>query len=337
MITIALTNIGRQEEPTQEMVRLQIYVTNEEFLGVYDLLEVWKSESGASGPYARIAGEILPARIPEDASDPASPPVAGPNAVLVGKDLRLSVSDQDVTIVFTGSDPLTYLQAAIQVGVQGAGVGAYVTAEGLFVVQTTTSGRAGGRLQILGGEAAPLLGLPTGTDVVYGQDFSLALSENTNTYEYVDPWGSSAHYYKVRFINSNTGATSEFSQAYPGTERLGLEPQSLAVGRLTLVDAAGKTLINKDVRVHMEFSGQIIDGKVVAGGDLIRSTDETGSVEFTLPRGEKVSVSIPGTSLVRTITVPDQDLFNLLDPDIADQDIFKVVVPDIVYAERRSL
>jgi hypothetical protein len=60
-------------------------------------------------------------------------------------------------------------------------------------------------------------------------------------------------------------------------------------------------------------------------------------VEFILPRGQKVTVAVAGTSLVRTITVPDRESFNLFDPDIADDDVFKVQVPLLVMAERRSL
>jgi hypothetical protein len=103
------------------------------------------------------------------------------------------------------------------------------------------------------------------------------------------------------------------------------------------VRADGSPLINQEVRLHIGFTGQSFGDKTVAGGDLRALTDDTGKAEFLLPRSQKVGVAITGTTLVRTITVPDKDTFNLLDPDLADDDIFRVQVPDIVVAERRSL
>jgi hypothetical protein len=341
MTTVAVTPIGRQQEASNEVIRLVVYVTEAEKFELYNQLEIWKSKDTTSGPYREQTGaEVRGARIPKDAPDEPTTPETGPSAVLVGKDLRLLINEQDeLTITFTGADPLTFADAAAQVDAQGQGlVRAYVSELGGFVLQTTFPG-VGSLLRVVGGEAAPLLGLPTDEPDSLAQGIAarLTLSQGTTAYEFLDLWGSSEYYYKVRFRNSTTGAVSEFSQYFPGSKRLGLEPSSLAIGTVTLVTTEGKPLVNQEVRVNIEHTGAIIDDKLVAGGDAVQLTDETGKVEFTLPRGQKVSVAIAGTRLVRTITVPDQDIFNLLDPNIADQDIFRVQVPELVMAERRSL
>jgi hypothetical protein len=336
MTTIAVTPIGRQPDSTSEIIQLQIHVSEAEVFELYDRIEVWKSCDLASGPYEELtAVDTRGARLPQDAEDPPSGLVAGRMAMLVGKDLILEVDGVQLAIVFSGTDPLHYGTAALQVTAQGqARVIAYVTTTGVFVLQSTTLGRYA-RLQVLGGEAAAILGLPS--YLAHGLEARLVLLEGTDRYTFVDPWGSKEHFYKVRFRNSSTGATSEFSQCFPGTKRLGLEPERLARGIIALVTVTGEPLINQKVQVHLEPVGTLIDEKLVAGSDQIGMTNEEGRCEFLLPRGLKVSVSVAGTGIFRTITVPDRDTFHLLDPDIADEDIFKVRVPELVMAERRTL
>jgi hypothetical protein len=343
MTTIMVTPIGRQEEASGEAIQLVIHVTEAEVFQLYNQIEVWKSEDLPSGPYEELTADVLsPARLPQGApNDPQSLP-SGPSALLVDKDLRMvagavSLSQPDeIEVIFTGADPLTFGDAAAQVTAGGLGrVRAYVTEAGQFVLESLLAGRWA-RLWVVGGAAAPVLGLPV-DEVTYGRDARRTLVEGVTAYSFLDYWGSSAHFYKVRFRNSMTGAVSEFSQVFPGTKKTGLEPTDLSLGQLTLVRADGAPLINQEVRVNMEFTGSLVADKLLAGGDLVKLTDSEGKVEFILPRGQKVTVAVAGTSLVRTITVPDRESFNLFDPDIADDDVFKVQVPLLVMAERRSL
>jgi len=341
MNTIMVTPIGRQEEASGEAIQLVIYVTEEEVFQLYNQIEVWKSVDLPSGPYEELtAANLSAARLPQGAPDSPDSLVAGPNAVLVDKDLRVAVADDDeIVIIFTGADPLSFGDAAVQVTTFGLGkVRAYVTEAGQFVLESLLAGRWS-RMWVTGGTAAPVLGLPV-NEIAYGRDARRALGgadQGVIAYSFLDYWGSSAHHYKVRFRNSNTGAVSEFSQVFPGTKKTGLEPTDLSLGQATLVKADGAPLINQEVRVNMEFTGSLIADKLLAGGDLVKLTDAEGKVEFILPRGQKVSVAVAGTSLVRTITVPDRESFYLFDPDIADDDVFRVQVPDLVMAERRSL
>jgi len=338
MTTIMVTPIGRQEEASGEAIQLVIYVTEAEVFQLYNQIEVWKSEDLPSGPYEELtAANLSAARLPQGAPDDPQSAPTGPSAILVDKDLRVAVADDgEVVVIFTGADPLTFGDAAAQVTAGGLGkVRAYVTEAGQFVLESLLAGRWA-RLWVAGGTAAPVLGLPV-DEVAYGRDARRTLVEGIQAYSFLDYWGSSAHFYKVRFRNSMTGAVSEFSQVFPGTKKTGLETTDLSLGQATLVKADGAPLINQEVRVNMEFTGSLIADKLLAGGDLVKLTDSEGKVEFILPRGQKVTVAVAGTSLVRTITVPDRENFNLFDPDIADDDIFRVQVPELVMAERRSL
>lgn len=340
--TIAVSPLGRQADSTGEVIQLEIYVSNEDFFGVYDRLEAWRSRDTQSGPYEELTDDgVSPARIPKGAADSPASPVTGPSVTIVGQELDLLVNEEDeVSVTFTGVDPLTYAEIAAQIDAAAPSlVRAYVSDDPQVVVQTAGAGTAVS-LRVVGGSAATLLGLPTEEpdSLAYGRDARVALIEGRTAYQFTDLRGSADYYYKIRFRNTNTSAVSEFSLPHTVMAKLGLAPGRLALGQLDLVRVNGKPLINQPVRVHTEFGRPVtVDGKTMAGTDVEESTDADGHVEFLLVRGAQVSVAVPGTSLVREITVPDIDTFNLLDPSISGDDIFRVQVPELTYAPRRSL
>jgi hypothetical protein len=214
----------------------------------------------------------------------------------------------------------------------------YVTDDGVLVVETTDVG-TGAALRVSGGDAAPLLGLPVDS-LATGKDSWIELRDGKNQYRFIDARSSEDTYYKVRARNSTNDNISEFSQYFSIGRRLGLNSSDLVLGRVDLVQTNGKPLIHQSVRVSGDFTGRVIGDKVLAGSDQVQQTNLNGRVEFVLVRGEKVTVAIPGTNLVRDITVPEDEtieVFNLMDPTIADNDIFVVQTPNIIMAERRSL
>jgi hypothetical protein len=244
-----------------------------------------------------------------------------------------------VDIAFAGIDPISFGAAASQIVAQGLGLlGAYVATDGTFVV-TGAGGGLESLLQLVSGDAAPQLGLVVGSEAA-GKEAWLHLVPGQSEYRFTDPFGDSRFFYKTRFRNSSTNAVSAFSQVFTSASRLGISPSSLITGQVSLVQVNGKPLAFQEVRIHTEFNGTTVGGKVLAGGDVVRCTDVNGYVEFLLLRGQLLTVSLPGTDLYRQITVPtDPSLttFNLMDPSIAGEDVFKVAVPNLVYAERRSL
>lgn len=347
MSTIVVSTQQQQEsdEPSSEIVQLQILVKREDYEGLFDQIEVWRSRSSINGPYEELTAETWKsARIPKLAGDMVSSPPAGASVVIVGLTLELRVDeDQDIVITFTGTDPLTYADAASQITAQGlTKVRSYVDEDGLLVVETTYPG-TGAVLRIVGGDAAPLLGLPTDEpgSLAYGRDPRIAIKPDVEQYLFTDIRGSDAYYYKTRFRNKLSDGVSEFSQPFSLGQALGVSSANIACGQLDLVGLDGRPMANVEVSVHNLYRYDLVENKLVSAQQQNRATDVNGHVEFTLVRGTKVTVAISGTDIVRDITVPtDQDvkIFNLLDPEVAaEDDVFKVQVPNYVYASRRSL
>lgn len=345
MATIVVSPLVPEEEPTPELLQLEIFVKNEDWLGFFDVIEVWRSRQTAAGPFEELtADDWIPARIPKDAPDPPVPPIVGPSINIVGKPLQLRVNElDDLVIIFTGIDPLTFATVASQITAQGlTKVGGYVIEGGEIALQTSDAG-TGAVLRIVGGEAAVILGLPTEepSSLSFGKDARIPLIEHQQLYPFTDINGSVGFFYKTRFRNRTTGATSEFSQPFGVGSSAGVTQINLACGQLDLVSIDGKPLIRQEVRVHMGFNGSIVDGRLLGGSDISKRTNDDGHVEFILVRGQKVTVAIVGTDLVREIIVPvDQAIkvFNLLDPSVGTgDDFFKVRVPQLIFAERRTL
>lgn len=347
MPTIVVSPVLVGEEDPQfsyEVINLRVVVQESVFAGVFDQLEIWRSRNGEAGPFEEAtAGSWLPARVPAGAPDAPATPETGRSAALSGLSLELLVKGSPLSVTFSGGGPLTYAAAASQVNVQGAGqVAAYVAGDGTFVLQTVGAGTEE-TLQVLESEAAPLLGLPTTEpgSLAFGRDTRISLRHGVEEYLFTDLRGARELFYKTRFRNRNTGATSEFSQVYSVGQAIGLG--DLVCGKLELVGLDGRPLANHSVVVfnRLNFALHASTGKLVASQTLSKLTDRNGAAQFFLVRGVKVTVSIPGTDIVRDITVPTDPavkVFGLLDAAVGDgDDVFKVQVPDIIYAERRSL
>ena len=273
------------------------------------------------------------------------PALTGSSINIVGKKLIVRVDEDkenDLTTTFTGTDPLTLSTVAGQIVTAGLGkLSSYVDADGLLVVETTEPG-TGAALRIVSSGAAPLLGLPVQEpdSLAFGKDARILLVKGKENYAFTDQNGSVDYFYKTRFRNRTAGSVSEFSAAFQPKPTSGVASSNLVCGILDLVSVDGKPIVDQEVRLHSSFDGTIVDDHVIAGQDVIKKTDSAGHVEFTLVRGQKLTVAITGTDLIRTITVPSDSsvsTFMLLDPSIAGEDVFKVRVPDVVFAERRSL
>lgn len=321
-----------------EVVRLDIILAVDDFAGVFDQLEIWRSLSGESGPYAEVTAVAwMGARLPASGGDRPSSPVTGPSAALVGKDLTFLVNGlETLTVTLTGSDPLTRAQVATQLTL-GA-ISSYVDGTGQLVVGTVQPG-SGATLELTAGSAAGDLGLPLG-DVAYGREPRLALMSSRTRYGFLDQRGRGGAFYKTRFRNRLTVSVSDFSQGFGRISSIGISPELVATGSLDLIDVQGRPLAHREVRIHTEFNGILIDGKLMGGTSITLQTNDDGHLDVVLVRGQKVTVAVLGTDLVRDIVVPtDPNVvqFSLFDPTLAGPDVFRVQVPNLVYAERRSL
>lgn len=333
------------ETPTSEVVNLQIFLKGEDWESYFSQLQVFRSRTGSSGPYEELtAASMAPAKLPLGSGSEPSTPVTGQEVVLVGTTLELLVNEkEEIVIAFTGSDPLTYADAATQIIAQGRNqLYSYVDDDGLLVVTTTAVG-TGAVLEVKGGGAAPQLGLSTTapSNIDYGEDTRVPLVVGKDEYRFTDIRGSRNYFYKTRYLNPLNGATSDYSRAFSASEYVGISQENLVCGVVRLVTGDGRPICGQRVQLSMEYNGSIVEDAVLAGSDLCKQTDEAGRVEFTLVRGQQFNVSIPGTHLNRTIvspTDPTVATFNLMSPDVSgDQDAFTVAVPELVTAERRTL
>lgn len=345
MTTIVVSPTQVEEVQSSEMIQLQILVKEEDWWGLFDQVEVWRSRDTINGPYEELTAEKwLYARVPKTAGDTPAVPVSGAPLVISGKTLQLKVNEtDDLVIVVSGVDPMTTAAVAAQITTQGQlKVRSYVDSQGVLVVETTEPG-TGAVLRIVGGDVAALVGLPMTEPecLAYGRDARIALKRGTAEYLFTDVRGSTDYFYKTRFRNRLSMAVSEFSQPFSVGQALGISSTNIVLGYVNLVDMTGKPLAYRTVSVHNRFQGELVENKFIAGRDETKLTDLHGHAEFTLVRGCTATVAISGTDIARDIVVPTDPtvkVFSMLDPNVGTgDDIFKVQVPDLIYAERRSL
>lgn len=326
---------------TKQPQTLTLFAEPADWSGLFDQLEVWRSRLGEGGPYELLTAGWSPARLPKDA--PLTGGGSGYVPALSGKPLILFINEEvQVEVTFVGTDPITLAAATAQIEAQSNGyLTSYVSSDARPVVCTAAMGLSA-TLRVVGGDAAPLLGLPTQEpqSVSFGTDPRISLVSSKTTYVFKDPNSSPEYYYKTRFHNSVDGAVSAFSDPFNTLGPTTLSAPSLVRCTLDLVDVSGTAAANRDVVVYGEFGKQLIEGRFVVGGSIRKTTDYTGHVSFLLPRGLEVSVAIGGTNVVRTLTVPTDpgvETISLLDPDLSKEDVFGVERVEQTFAARRSL
>lgn len=345
MSTIVVSPLSSRVVSAFEVVNLEILVKNEDFLGVFDLLEVWRSRGSSSGPYEELTASVwLPARLPSTAGSLPTPAVVGPTVNLVGKTLQFVLKEKDtVSVLFTGTNPLTYAQAATQITAQSAGrLRAYVDAAVQLTVETLEPG-TGAALRVLPSDAASLLALPLAEpeSLVFGRDAHVRLRAGLTTYMFSDVSGSPSYQYKTRFRHAATGAVSEFSQPFSVTQTSGISASNLVIGYLNLVTLEGKPLVGREVSLCSPFTGELVENRLLAGTPLLQRTDQQGHVEFTLVRGQKYALAISGLNLAKEIVAPIDaavSSFSLVSAAVGTQDdYFRVREPEVTLMERRHI
>jgi hypothetical protein len=344
MSTIVGKPLVTEVDDPVEVVELQIITKAEEWEGLFNRIEVWRSTSSPAGPFEALTAESwMPAVIPNDAGPEPVPPVSGRQVVLGGTQLLIRVDMvDDLVISFADSNPVTYAQAADTITAQSAGrFRAYVDATGKIVVMGVRPGTSAA-LEITGGDAAPLLGLPTTSpeNTAFGRDAHIGLMSKQQQYVFTDMRGSKAYFYRTRFLNTVNHAVSGFSTSFSVGQALGISPTNVVCGYVELVGTDGRPLANQLVQVYAPTQTNLVEGKLVTGPRQARMTDVNGYAEFTMVRGVGYTVSITGTDLVREFvapTDPNVKIFSLFEKTIGKQsDLFTVVRPALVYAERRT-
>lgn len=328
--------LSREEE---HVVRLDIRVEDSEWQGQYDRLEVYRSVLGAAGPYEELTGAAWSrARLPSGATeDPGNS--SGPLVPVGGKELVLLLNGSHlVEVIFTGT--VTHAEAALEIEEYGRPLlYAYVDQRNRLAMQTQALGGVAS-IQVVSGDAAPILGLEIGA-IGYGADPRPVLIPNQKRYRVTDYYGKSTYYYRTRFYNTSTGASSEMSPAFSAKGFVSVDPSNIVRGFVRLIRRDGRPNAKQQLTVYTPVLGQRVDGATVTSETDAVLTDDNGYAEVTLLRGTTVDVNITGTNLMRRVVVPTDptlEIFDLLDPAYGTDDAFAVQRPETVpFAERNTL
>jgi hypothetical protein len=309
-------------------VTLNIFVQDiSTVLQSYNAVKIRRSRSGESGPW-----EELTASSPTKALLLA--PTAGPYN-LNGKTLSLEVDQSDaVSIVFTAND-MSADEAAGVVNAVVPGIASEV--DGALQIRSTSLGTIS-KLKIAGGGAASVFGWVTG-DVSYGKDQYITLQAGVDNYTFIDKNGAADYYYGAAFYNTVTNLQSVWSDPFKGAVGTVVSSAHLSTAKVDLVDAGGAAVSGQVITFYSQFDPLKVEGYQVA---IVRKpvkieTDNSGHAEASLVRGLRLKVVFEGTALIRDITVPDEDSFDLLDLMAVAPDPFSPVDPEVPYAIRRTL
>lgn len=310
------------------VIKLKIYVANlTNVLGLFDKMQVWRSEDGIAGTYFEITAATAQAAT-------LLGTVTGP-FTLNGKTIKLKVnqgSEQTLTIV--SADPIAiddlvdYLNSL-------AGTGIVASEDGGALRLTTATTGTAAVLEITGGTALADLGLTDG-DIDNGEDERITLSPASSSYEYDDQSGDPDNYYKVRYYNSGTGMFSSFGDPVKGDIGSIVAPTDLVKASGTFAKLDGKPVSGMAIIFYNVYMPPLAVGDIgIVGREIRVETDQAGYVETMLVKGSTVDVILSGTGIIRRIIVPDAD-FNIMSAVAAAEDNFQIQIPDIPAAVRRS-
>lgn len=336
---IPVANTSALSIATSLTARLVLRFDETDWTGLYDRVEVWRSRLTDAGPYEEVTGIMW---TPAMLSCPGAS-VAPRFAPIVGKELDLLINEATpLTLTFTGVDPLSAADVASQIQLAGFGLlAASAQPDGSVLISTLQPG-ASAVLRAVGGNAAPILGLPLVEpgSIGFGTDPRILLQTGVRIYTFIDPHGSEAYFYKTRFRNGVTGGKSAFSPPFSAKTNVGIEPEQLVRGTTTLVDGGGKPMLNRRILVSVPNQYLTVSGKTIFGTDQTIETDARGYAELYLVRGARFRFAVSGTQMVREVTAPTDSTvttFDLFDPQYGTDDIYKVQVPNVDYAVRRTL
>lgn len=335
---VSIAKVVSNGGDAKELVALHVNLTDEDWDG-FNAMEFEVSRGLSTGPFDTLTAPTWTrARVPEDAGPPGTPP-SSPVVDIIGRTLKLQVDGNDISYTFLdpGGGTITVEQAVAQLGSFSGQFIAWITDGAQAVLETVSVGTASS-LRVYSSEAASALQLPIG--LYTGKNGRPVHILGKERYVFYDTLGSSEYFYRMRFVNTVTGAHSSYTQPYPGSMPRGVTTLNLITGKLKLAGVDGRPVPDRMVLVQMNHTLDGSDGFLLTEDPITKTTDRFGEVEFLLVRGAKVTVTIVGTDIVRDIEVPTDPaigVFNLLDPSIGPDDYWKAQQPTIKWAQRRSL
>jgi hypothetical protein len=282
--------------------------------------------------------EIYEATLYANESWEITAPAAGPARVVSAKSGFFRMGGATLTFVRNGGAPqsvsfpdtiIDWTAAQLAAVINDSEPGCASVVDGCLVLSSITTGRTSS-LQVT--SAPTLLGLPA--EVVYGTDSRLLLVDGQSVYAYYDVAGASSSRYQWRFSANGSNPISKMSALVSGkTVPISGVALSFATARFIGLDGRpAKMTVLVAAENNINISGFTVQEQQTQAF----SSDENGYFFIPLVQGARVRIAIEGTSLVRTLTVPNTASFDLMQAlsDAPDQFTVQTVPPLLT---RRSL
>ena len=254
-----------------------------------------------------------------------------------GLDLELLVSGVEVTVTFSGTDPLEAADLQADLDAEEL-LESEVLGDGSVAIRTVTTG-TGATLEVVGGDGAAGVHLSTGVAAI-GSEADTVLVAGVHEYLLTDQQSSIDYWYRVQFLHHTSSVMSPRSVAFPVGQPQRTPWESTISGFIRIADMSGAPIPGREVVIHNSHTPNRTGASGEWGvfrGYLKLVTDRNGYAEVRLLRGIKVEVSVTGSGFVRTIVVPDEgDVFDLLDPSLVSDDEFGIQEPRVDFALRTS-
>jgi hypothetical protein len=293
------------------IIEINIVIEDVENISIlYDRVQLFRSAS-QSGSFSALTDDIATPAILDGTVD-------GPWN-LVGQSLSIALDSSDpITVSFTGSNPFDLSTVLNQIN------GAFQALPTLLAVEVPTDtdrvrlrSASAGTQSILEvtGTAVTTLGLSTVK--ANGKGASPLISPNTEIYTILDFDGLDSYWYKARYINAETGAASDLSEAFPGGDGVGIPDSNLCTGKIALSDMSGHPIVDRRI-IFVPTGPQVISDGIGNNYGVLPSvdritvvTDFNGRATVKLVKGQQLKVFIEGTTFQREFIVPTVD-FDIL-------------------------
>ena len=311
-------------------VKLTISVSDiDTTIASFDVIRIRRSVTVEAGPYSLLTSDA-----PRVATLSATG--VGPYTV-AGETLELSIDNQaSIIVTFTGTARLTTSTVVSQINAQMGDVVSEDDSNTLKLMSTVTG--TGSAVDVIDGTSLAAFGFTAG-DRDVGEDAHITLITDQNLYDYVDRNGDGDYFYTAQFYNTVNFLASEESDPFKGDPGTVVGASNLSLATVDLADGSGVAVAGQEISLYSVHEPLAVDGFQIAlmRAPITITTDNAGHAEVKLVRGLKMKVVFEGTSLIREITVPDADDFDLISLVAAAPDPYGIVIPQFPYAIRRTL
>lgn len=295
----------------------------EEYIRLYDSIQVWRSIDGINGTYSQITSD-------EDAAALALGTVSGPFTSLANKVLNMSFSGGDnyvVTFPNSSSISLQTVLNTINAVLSGSAI-ENPNSPGKVAIKSPLYGTSATIL--LSGNAASVLGLPTTKKS--GTGARPRLTTPTQFYEFRDYQGDKSYFYKTRLYSSITKACGDFDSPVSYDPDKIVSSDLLSAMSFHWVGPDGKPVVNRRLRFVLLDANVVsvssVNWAAVPGFEGVdATTDALGVATLNLLRNRTYTVYFENTPFSRTFTVPNESTFDLATVVSLTTDIFDVRQP----------